>query len=92
MLTQDYEDILQEKENQDNSLNKLKMKRHLIAEAVGKSSKPRVERKYVSDIMKVVNEFTSIVDLPEDETMLITSEIVKEALSRVPKEEKSKSW
>lgn len=68
------------------------MKRHLIAEAVGKSSRPKVERKYVSDIMKMVNEFTSIVDLPEDETMVITSEIVKEALSRVPKEEKSKSW
>ena len=68
------------------------MKRHLIAEAVGKSSKPRVERKYVSDIMKVVNEYTSIVDLPEDDTMKITSDIVKEALSRVPKEDKAKSW
>ena len=42
IFSQDYEVLLQDKENADHSLNKLRVKRELISEAVAKN-KPKKE-------------------------------------------------
>ena len=76
-FAQDYQDVVQEKENRYNSLNKLVVKRELISDALAKS-KPKRDRNY-SNMIDI--HAKTIMDLPGNVAMTITMEIAKRVIS-----------
>ena len=80
IFSQDYEVLLQDKENADHSLNKLRVKRELISEAVAKN-KPKKERSFVNPVVEMAN-VRSIAELPGNLPMKITQMIAKRLLWR----------
>jgi len=79
-FSQDYEVILQGKENFENSVNKLRVKRELISEAVGKN-KPKKERSFVNQILQMT-KVQSISELPGNMAMKMTQMIAKRILGK----------
>ena len=77
-FSQDYELLLQDRENADNSLNKLRVKRQLIAEAVGKNG-PKKDRGFVRQTLEV-SKLQSISELPGNMSMKMTQMIAKRLL------------
>ena len=73
---QEYQDVVQEKENRYNSLNKLVVKRELISDALAKS-KPKRDRNY-SNMIDI--QAKTIMDLPGNLAMSITIEIAKRVM------------
>jgi len=77
-FSHDYEVLLQDKENADNSLNKLRVKRQLIAEAVA-HTRPRRDRGFVSQTLQV-DKLHSVSELPGNMPMKMTQMIAKRLL------------
>ena len=63
---------LQEQENQDNSMNKLVVKRELIAKAIKVQNKPIKQRQFTNPITAKVQKAKSIFELPSNVYMKVT--------------------
>ena len=76
-FAQGYQDFIKEKENKENSQNLLKVKRNLIAEAVG-MDKPKKERQFVSEVLSTC-EVPTVMHLEGNQSMFTTQQIVRRA-------------
>jgi hypothetical protein len=76
-FAEDYQSLIVDRVNQNNSVNKLIVKRSLISDAIQKN-KPKRQRNYSS--MIEINAKT-IMDLPACFPMQITMDIARQVLS-----------
>jgi hypothetical protein len=75
-IPKEYQDVVCEKENRFNSLNKLIVKRELISDALAKN-KPKRNRNY-SNMIDIPAK--TIMDLPGNVAMSVTMDIAKKIL------------